>query len=337
MTCSTVSVVIPLFNCERYVGDCITSIVKGLRDNDELIVVDDGSSDKSATYATSALSNHQNTRLIRKENGGVSSARNVGIDAATGEYIMFVDADDILISGWRDVIDCVLQRSGDADIVLMARGNKCDSDSGIEDVIDAMIGRNGKVMLQAGMSAWSKLFKLAAVRQAGARFNESIVHGEDALFNIEVLLKSGHWAVEDASIYRYRMRGTSATHGYSERFLESNLVYLRELDKLLSGHPSFEGRYAQVCIERSFVESVFIYAKQLASSRDIKTIVEGSRSFYRNPEYDSFLSSVRGAKQTRRIVQINYFFAKHGLFAILACAYRIPLRFVSSKEKWVEI
>lgn len=108
-----VSVIIPVFNCASVIQRCLDSIDY---QDAEIIVVDDGSTDDSAGIVANYSEFHLNVRLIKKENGGVSSARNVGIEAAKGKYIMFVDADDyVLPQGIGKVVD-IIEECG-ADVV----------------------------------------------------------------------------------------------------------------------------------------------------------------------------------------------------------------------------
>lgn len=337
MTKHNLSVIVPLFNCEQYIAVCIESIVGELAEGDELIVVDDGSTDQSSSCARSVMGNRKNAFLITKDNGGVSSARNTGIDNSRAEYAMFVDADDYLLPGWRHLVNRALENSAGADVVFM--GNYSTSRNGIDSarVIDSVIGLNADLKLQAGPSAWSKLFKLAAVNKGCVRFNERVIHGEDALFSIEMLLNSPTCSIQSGSFYRYRMRESSATHTYSDRFLTSNLVYLDVLTRLLSASSRFDEEHVKACIEYSFVNSIFIHAKHLASLRSVEAIIEAARLFYRNVEYARLLSSVKGSKRSTLLERMNYFLTRHGHLALLACVYRTLLHFKSTEEKWIEI
>ena len=91
------SIIIPMYNCAIVIERCLDSIEVG--PDMEVIVVDDGSNDNGSDVVRHYMEHHSYVRLLRKENGGVSSARNVGIEAATGNYIMFIDADDYLVPG----------------------------------------------------------------------------------------------------------------------------------------------------------------------------------------------------------------------------------------------
>lgn len=97
-TSPKLSIVIPVYNVEKYIGRCLDSLLKQdlLPEEFEIIAIDDGSIDNSCDIISEYQKQHSNIRLIRKKNGGASSARNIGIDEANGKYIMFVDSDDFI-------------------------------------------------------------------------------------------------------------------------------------------------------------------------------------------------------------------------------------------------
>lgn len=91
-----VSFIIPIYNAEKYLDECIKSIIKQTYSNFELLLVNDGSTDNSAIICDTYANKDSRIKVIHKINGGVSSARNIGLDNAKGEYICFVDADDVI-------------------------------------------------------------------------------------------------------------------------------------------------------------------------------------------------------------------------------------------------
>lgn len=92
-----VSVIIPVYNVEKYLTKCIESVLSQTYENIEILLIDDGSTDKSAAICEMYSEKHENIRVIHKSNGGLSSARNAGIDIATGDYINFLDSDDYIL------------------------------------------------------------------------------------------------------------------------------------------------------------------------------------------------------------------------------------------------
>lgn len=99
---SLISVIIPVYNVERYLHQCIDSVLAQTYTNLEIILVDDGSPDASPTICDEYVQKDKRTKVIHKDNGGLSSARNTGLDAATGDFIYFLDSDD-----W--IADCFIE------------------------------------------------------------------------------------------------------------------------------------------------------------------------------------------------------------------------------------
>ena len=98
----TISIIIPAYRVEKYIGDCLNSILqqKGVSaDALEILVIDDGSPDRSGEIALELAQEYSFLKVIRKENAGVAAARNTGIEAATGQWLYFVDSDDWLAEG----------------------------------------------------------------------------------------------------------------------------------------------------------------------------------------------------------------------------------------------
>ena len=116
MKYSLLSVIVPVYNTEPYLSRCIESILNQGSINFELLLIDDGSTDSSGAICDSYAEKDTRIRVFHKENGGVSSARNLGIDNAQGEWLYFVDSDDELLpNGLRTLVDNI---SDDVDVVM---------------------------------------------------------------------------------------------------------------------------------------------------------------------------------------------------------------------------
>ncbi len=339
-TFSPISIIVPLFNCRSYVAECLKSILDELADDDELIVVDDGSVDGSADIVEAIFKKHGVGRLIRKDNAGVSSARNAGLDAAHGDWAMFVDADDLLIEGWRNVVENYISEFSEADLIFISAKAKAGYSVDTVSAVNGILGIAKAEQLQAeGMpSVWSKLYKLAPDDNIrGIRFCEKIVHGEDALYNLERILSAQRWAFARANIYRYRVVASSATHSYSPKFLSSNMFFIEELiralgtNKFLSSEKVIE--YRDYC----FVNSIFLFARKLAQSDDMKTIVQGAREFYKDASYRKLLEECSPAKHKDALVLFTWHITRLGGLVPLSALYRTFIKHKISKEGWMEL
>jgi len=178
------SIIVPIYNSEVYLKDCLDSILKDLNNNTELILIDDGSTDNSDKI----YCNYQqdNIKIFKNSNHGVSYSRNFGIKKATGKYVMFVDSDDLLTNGWYKKIESTLKEK---DIYYFS--GKCSNKNlSKNDIIERIIGYPNSDV-QANFSAvWSKVFKKSFLLEHHLFFHEDLINGEDLLFNLYVLSKS---------------------------------------------------------------------------------------------------------------------------------------------------
>lgn len=213
------SVIIPLYNCGAVILRCLESI-DHINDM-EIFVIDDGSTDDSASVVESYAINHPWVKLIHKKNGGVSSARNMGIENALGEYIMFVDADDYLIPGGlaqmvslahqenADVIKyLVVKRSNTAPIT----NHRLTKDSFSYHVING----NGNALAGTVVSDYhvvDGLFKRELLIANNIRFHEDLYLHEDDVFMAELYAVCKHVIATNLPLYHYVVCSTySHTH-----------------------------------------------------------------------------------------------------------------------------
>lgn len=203
------SIVIPLYNCEAVITRCLESIdvVNGM----EIIVVDDGSTDHGADVVRSYADNHPHVRIISKKNGGASSARNVGIDNATGDYLMFVDADDYLVSGGLEKLLSLAEKEN-AD-VLKYRIQSVSKDSP-QDVVSlssfplhvTTLHGIGKALEGSAVSDYhivDALFRRQLITDHNIRLHEDLFLHEDDVFMGEVYIHASCVVSTDMPLYRY--------------------------------------------------------------------------------------------------------------------------------------
>ena len=214
------SIIIPVYNCAPVITRCLDSIDYP---DAEVIVVDDGSQDDSARRVLEYAGSHSNIRLIRKENGGVSSARNKGIEEACGDYIMFIDADDYIAEGGiRRVMK--MARDCDADIVkykVVSVYRADDQDLGIEDtpMKSEVITGLGEALNRYDISDYhvvDAVFKRRIIIESGIRFHEDLKLREDDVFMGEFYCNASTVVVTDLPLYHYvRSSPYSSTHNQS--------------------------------------------------------------------------------------------------------------------------
>lgn len=180
-----ISVVIPVYNAAAWLPRCVSSILAQTFEGFELLLVDDGSPDESGMICDKFAACDSRVRVLHKQNGGASSARNAGIAAAAGRYLCFVDADD-------EISPCLLQTALAAanafpnDFILYsyttARKELCAASTGEPPTAYAP-AQIGRLYMNARLGAvWAMLFETEVLRRSGLVFDESLVMGEDLVF-----------------------------------------------------------------------------------------------------------------------------------------------------------
>ncbi len=238
--------------------------------NFEVVIVDDGSEDNSFAICEELISDDSRFRLFRKENGGVSSARNYGLEQAKGEYICWVDADDEITKDY--VCDLIndLNESQDADLVIhgVRRVEKdCQSDS--------FCINNGIYNLESSPEAFwkalhvtdlgvpfSKLFRKSIIDEYNLRYNEQMALAEDLDFFLHYIIHAKHVVAANSANYNYKIR--SASLSTSIKHPEQELMCLQQLslswDKICSHFPfestkKLSGQSTSVLLHRTIVSA----------------------------------------------------------------------------------
>lgn len=206
-----ISVIIPVFQVEHYLEQCVDSVLCQSMEEIEIILVDDGSPDRCGEMCDKYAKKDSRVRVVHQDNQGLSQARNAGIEIAKGEYIMFVDSDD-----WVDPDYCrvpyTLARDNHADLVIFrfrVIGDKhsqtiCTQKPGIISKENAM----NLVYHGGGIAVWNKLYSKKLIQEV--RFVPQKYY-EDQLFTIEMIHTAEHVYYTDHTLYYYRKREGSIT------------------------------------------------------------------------------------------------------------------------------
>ena len=221
-----VSIIVPIYNVEKYLCRCLDSILDQTFTDYELILVDDGSTDSSGELAEGFGSRDSRISIYHKKNGGLSDARNYGIERAGGEYLCFIDSDDWVEKNYlgelvrlieeyeADIAICGFKRnSGDEDII-QPQDPAVISESGTE-AIDNLYGSH----YTEYVVAWNKLYKKEIFD--GIRYTEGMIHEDEAICG-EVYCRARKVVRTDKVLYNYRSNNSSSimTSGYSVKRLD---------------------------------------------------------------------------------------------------------------------
>ena len=207
------SVIVPVYKTENYLRKCVDSILASTYGNLELIIVDDGSPDNSGAVCDEYAEKDVKVKVIHKENGGVSSARNVGIDESSGEYIVFLDSDDFWHKDALSIIDSEMNPT----VELLSFGN-CNyvhkenaeieiknspmnmSLSGSDDEAWATY-----IVKSFFASPWNKVFRSSVIKEFNVKFKEGVVCFEDYMFSLEYSSHISSFKSIGTPIYYYRI------------------------------------------------------------------------------------------------------------------------------------
>lgn len=202
-----ISVIVPVYNAEKYLHRCIDSILAQTFTDFELLLIDDGSKDRSGAICDEYAEQDPRVRVFHKENGGVSSARNVGLDNAKGEWVTFIDSDD-----WVNeyFLDKFLNEYGNADFDVFIGGSYAISSSGTKTIEkeykeEHCTLHNAVKFKQIHRFAdlHGKVFKLNLIKRNRLTFLSTISYAEDGLFFDKFLLHVNKIFVTDKECYYY--------------------------------------------------------------------------------------------------------------------------------------
>lgn len=220
-----ISIVIPVYNVEKYIEKCAKSLMAQTYDHLELIFINDGSTDSSGElcHKVAEQNNNENIKIIviDKENGGVSSARNRGLEVVSGKYVMYVDPDDYceltyveklyraIVDSDADMAECSFFIDYTADSIVAKE--LPFSENVTEDVFGALF-YDGYTMNKLPAYLWLGIFKADVIRDNNIRFDENVKYGEDFLFFVEYSRYCARIAIVNEPLYHSVHRdGSSAS------------------------------------------------------------------------------------------------------------------------------
>lgn len=210
-----VSIIIPVYNGEEFLEECLDSVIGQSYRDIEIIIIDDGSTDRSFSICQKYADKDSRIKLIHQENAGVSAARNHGLSVAQGEYVMFVDADDMLP---EDSVQDLLQEIKPG-IDLVAGSYR--EIKGLRHK-DRIFPKKEYDFLHIDktmdwiISPWAKLFRLEIIKENKISYKENIYFAEDHIFNLGFCKYAKKICSTNSLVYLYRMGGIASTIKYHQ-------------------------------------------------------------------------------------------------------------------------
>ncbi|MPQ44410.1 glycosyltransferase family 2 protein [Clostridium tarantellae] len=246
MTKIKISVIVPVYNVEMYLEQCIESIVNQTIKEIQIILIDDGSKDKSSEICDKYKNKDNRIEVIHQENKGVSKSRNIGINKAKGKYIAFIDSDDYISNNmletlfnnaennYSDLVSCNhfnIYENGKLKSILNYKEEICNKEEFINNFVKNNIV-NGKI----GMVLWDKLFRLDIINNNNIRFKSIVL--EDYLFIMQYCVYVNIYSSINKCLYYYRVINNSLTKRFNFNIFE-NLLYVQKEKEIIMENIKF--------------------------------------------------------------------------------------------------
>ncbi len=314
-----ISVIIPAYNSEEYICECIESALNQTHKNLELIVVNDGSADNTGLILEKYADKYENVKVITTENGGVSRARNVGLDNAHGDYIMFLDSDDLLVT---NAVEILLQdlKDNNADIAIGSMNSEMSNCHADLEGTDVCIWCKTQALEKSleddpfTYSSCAKLYKKHVLDNV--RFVEGRRIHEDSYFVFRVFLNKPTVVVRDVFIYKYRVNENSASHAeFSEKYFDILYFAEEKYKKIEADHSELLDKAKNMLVKSNIAMlQCLLNTNEKKYKKDIKKCIREVKK-YKN----YFLPTFTGDKKRFAIVIYN-------LYGIYKLLYQLKYR-----------
>lgn len=299
-----ISVIVPVYNAEEWLPRCVDSILGQSYTDFELLLIDDGSTDASGQICDDYAAKHACVKVFHKPNGGVSSARNWGIEQAKGDWIAFCDADDYVTEDWLQIFS----KGMDGSLLICQGITLIDKDSNKR---HAGISCRGGVssclhpLIEYGMLGvcWNKLFKKSLIQNVSLRFNENFRFKEDEDFVLKYI-----YEIEDSYIISFK------EGGYVYYIPDFNLKYrnVKQYDALASIFTTVQRIHLQIPIKDAYEHYIKEYGNALVDSFLYK---KGRNGIERIKKYQELvgIENIRRARWLgsilKRVLSLNPYLA----------------------------
>ena len=323
-----ISVIVPVYNVEAYLGRCVDSILGQTFTDFELILVDDGSKDTSSAICDEYAKKDERITVIHKENAGVSAARNTGLDVACGEYIMFVDSDDYIHTKMFEKMLLYMQNGVDlviSSIQMVTKYAKTEHFLTSKEYISSELLCDysaEKIPRMCVCAPWCKLYQKHLIENNRIRFDTSMSLGEDTCFNMEYLKVCNRIATTEDILYYYMRDNEESlfTKFQKNSYEQQYKVYLRTLETLRA----VGAEQAVSHLTKVYVNDLLGNVVKAVVTADKKTCIDYLRQISKD---ESFLANPDMYRDNRRIALVGKLVQKHQFyFCYMMCSLWMKMR-----------
>lgn len=313
------SIIIPVYNVEKYLNECVESVLNQTYKNIEIILVDDGSTDSSPKICDKYAEKDNRIKVIHKENGGLSSARNAGIMAMTGDYVLFLDSDDFwdnmsFLSNTEKVI-----KNYAVDVIILGYRKFYEEKRIYVNSYDTAMYKHGKTKAEQikslidndlfESSAWSKIVNAKLFRTNKLFFTEG-VYSEDIDWSARLLINANSFYALPGFNLAYRQNSASITHNKSKKNIEdliTAIVKIVDFSDKIKDKDYYES-YMNYC---SYQYITFLNC--VCSFNDSESILTEKKDIQKY----AFLLNYHNNKKVKKVYIFKKIFGIKGMLTIL--------------------
>lgn len=292
-----VSVIIPVYNSEKHLEECIDSVLNQAIDDFEILLINDGSTDNSGKICDAYAVADKRVEVFHKTNGGVSSARNLGIENAKGEWITFIDSDDSIQGNYF----LAITQDADTDLVMQGfdyfENHQKIKEFKYADHCFSKVELINQLQLYPDLSSsCAKFFRREVVDKHSLRFNEKLKFGEDSIFTLQYLLLCKKIKTTDTSRYSYRLSDSGLTN--TKLDFEHDKLFYKKIKNTLQefGNKKFYDTSIEIPLTR-FLAS--LYADKAIPSKERRGFLQNEVeenytiifNIYSNPKIKIFIKT----------------------------------------------
>lgn len=334
-----ISIIIPIYNVEKYLERCVNSVINQTFKNIEIILVDDGSTDGSGELCEKIKERDERIIVYHKKNGGLGSARNYGLDFATGEYILFLDSDDYIEINTveemikykeYDIVCCGFDRVDE-------QTKKVYSQEMINLPFDEIEISDKSIIDTAFLSpsGWGKLYKKDLIKDIRFSYNKKAI--EDVLFYLEVIPKTKKIKYIKKVLWHYMVRKDSLIMGITEekaQLFEDNLLEIKS--KYINNNYS-DDIFNYLTME-VFIHNCISIPSRLFNNKDIniRKRLEHIKEYMNHnfPNWKKFKFKIKGQFLKNTAIHIIRFMYKTNTFIVFLYLYNFLINKLKIDIKW---
>ncbi len=274
-----ISVIVPIYNAERYLSRCIDSILSQTFTDFELLLVNDGSHDNSDKICNEYASKDTRIRVFHKENGGAASARKVGINNAKGNYVFFVDSDDSIE---ENALEIILLKANEVscEVIVANTDRNC--------IIKAVDWAKDILSNKIRTESWGILYKRCLFEYDLLDIPSSIIIGEDLLMNVKCGLVASKVLLTNIHIYNYTKDNNNSLTSKYRLSIEHERIFIMHLDYILYTYKDFN---ASLFIRKYLtLERIIYLGGNPYNERWVKCLMEDKKLYKLNLKQKVLLS-----------------------------------------------